>query len=221
MKIRNKKILSVLSGAVMCTGLLSAFPVMADDDMVIAGDFNNDGAVNAIDATEILQYYADISTGVENYWSEEKKRSADINGDGEILATDATWVLMYYAYLSTGDGDKIGDIRTYADCITKLDNIDFGLDLPDLHATQSFDETTNELSLSWKPVEDISGYKFEFYSPEGKTEEILNDTEYKITLGENIMTSDNTYSYKITPYVDIYDLHGEPDNWINEKVNPT
>ncbi|MDE6834794.1 MAG: hypothetical protein K2J39_11200 [Ruminococcus sp.] len=220
MKIRNKKIISGLLSTVICSSVFTAVPVIADD-MFILGDISNDGSVDAVDATEILQYYSDKSTGKAVEWSEEKKQSADIDGDGEILAIDATWVMMYYAYLSTGDNKQISDIRTYAECIESLENIDFGLDMPDLHASQSFDEETNELSLSWKPVDNISGYKFEFFSPEGKTEEILNDTEYKITLSENIMTSDNTYSYKITPYVDLYDVHKEPEKWINEKVNPT
>ena len=220
MKRTSKKILSVLSGAVICTSALVAAPVMADDSFIL-GDFNNDGSVDAVDATAILQYYSNNSTGKPVDWSEEKKQSADIDEDGEILAIDATWVMMYYAYLSTGDNPQIQDIKEYRNCIETLESVDFGLDMPDLHASQSFDEETNELSLSWKPVDNISGYKFEFFSPEGKTEEILQNTEYKIALNENIMSSDNTYSYKITPYVDLYDLHKEPEIWISEKVNPT
>lgn len=220
MKIRNKKILSGMVGAVICTSAFATVPAFADD-MFIMGDLSNDGMVDSIDATEILQYYSDNSTGKPTDWSEEKKRSADIDEDGEILATDATWVMMYYAYLSTVDHPQIDNIKEYRNCIETLENIDFGLDMPDLHSAQSFDEETNELSLSWKPVDNISGYKFEFFTPEGKTEEILQNNEYKITLNENIMSSNNIYVYKITPYVDLYDLHKEPVIWISESVNPT
>ncbi|MDE6424766.1 MAG: hypothetical protein K2K89_01310 [Ruminococcus sp.] len=220
MKIRSKKILSGMVGVVMCSAIFIAGPALADD-MFIMGDVSNDGMVNSVDATAILQYYSNNSTGNSVDWSDEKKQSADIDEDGEILSIDATWIMMYYAYLSTEDNPQLHDIKEYRNCLETLENVDFGLDMPDLHAAQSFDEETNVLSLSWKPVEDISGYKFEFFTPEGKTEEILQDTEYKITLDENIMSCDNTYRYKITPYVDLYDLHKEPEIWINENVNPT
>lgn len=222
MKFRSKKILSGLLSAVVCSAAFTAVSSFADD-MFIMGDLSNDGRVDSIDATEILQYYSGNSTGNPVEWSEEKKKSADIDEDGAILATDATWVMMYYAYLSTEDSPQIHDIKEYRNCTETLENFDFGLDLPDLHAAQSFDEETNELTLSWKPLDDISGYKFEFYSPEGKTEEILQNTEYKITLDENILSSESIYpySYNITPYVDLYDLHKEPSVWISESVNLT
>lgn len=222
MKIGSKKFLSGLIGTVMCSAMFTAVPAIADD-VFIMGDISNDGMIDSIDATEILQYYSGNSTGNPIEWSEEKKKSADIDEDGEILAIDATWVMMYYAYLSTADSPQIHDIREYRDCTETLENVDFGLDMPDLHAAQSFDEETNELTLSWKPLDNISGYKFEFYSPEGKTEEILQSTEYKITLDQNILSSESTYTYRynITPYIDLYDLHKEPSVWISESVNPT
>lgn len=71
------------------------------------GDVDNDGMINAVDATSILTEYALLSTGDTGTFNDTQKKSADIDGDGMINAVDATFVLSYYAYLSTGGSDKI------------------------------------------------------------------------------------------------------------------
>jgi len=71
------------------------------------GDVDNDGMINAVDATLILTEYALLSTGDTGTFTDTQKKSADIDSDRMINAVDATFVLSYYAYLSTGGSDKI------------------------------------------------------------------------------------------------------------------
>lgn len=65
------------------------------------GDPTGDGIIDAVDASNILALYANISTSdktpTEFEWS-----TCDVNGDGLIDAVDASLVLAYYAHTSTG-----------------------------------------------------------------------------------------------------------------------
>ena len=65
------------------------------------GDVNNDGIINAVDASQVLKYYAKVSTGGDGGFTEEQKLAANVNGDGVIDAVDAAKILSYYAYAST------------------------------------------------------------------------------------------------------------------------
>ena len=65
------------------------------------GDVNNDGKINAVDASDVLAYYARISTNQEGGYTEEQKLAADVTHDGSINAVDASNILAYYAYVST------------------------------------------------------------------------------------------------------------------------
>lgn len=64
------------------------------------GDFNTDLSVDASDASMILAYYADVSTGKSINLS-GKEQLADVNRDAVVDATDASAVLSYYAALMT------------------------------------------------------------------------------------------------------------------------
>jgi len=65
------------------------------------GDVNNDGKINAVDASNVLAYYARISTNQEGGYTEEQILAADVTHDGSINAVDASNILAYYAYVST------------------------------------------------------------------------------------------------------------------------
>ncbi|MBP5363265.1 MAG: hypothetical protein J6Y71_09640 [Ruminococcus sp.] len=69
------------------------------------GDVNEDGKVDAKDASLILVAYAKASTGGEDGFTEFQKLAAEVNGDGKIDAKDASFVLAYYAMVSTASGD--------------------------------------------------------------------------------------------------------------------
>lgn len=66
------------------------------------GDVNNDGAINAADASAVLAEYARTSTGYEALFTENQNKSADVNLDGKTDSSDASLILSYYAYTSTG-----------------------------------------------------------------------------------------------------------------------
>ena len=65
------------------------------------GDTNNDHMVDAVDASFVLETYADLSTGAENSLTDNQKKLCDVNQDGIVDAVDATYILMYYAEAST------------------------------------------------------------------------------------------------------------------------
>ena len=65
------------------------------------GDINDDGFIDAIDATLVLEHYASMSTDGTGTITEDKLSGADYNGDGFIDAVDATAILIYYAEMST------------------------------------------------------------------------------------------------------------------------
>lgn len=65
------------------------------------GDINNDGQINAVDASSVLSYYAMISTNKDGGFDDNQMATADVNHDGQINAVDASCILSYYAYVST------------------------------------------------------------------------------------------------------------------------
>ncbi|MDE6796621.1 MAG: hypothetical protein K2J36_01210, partial [Ruminococcus sp.] len=65
------------------------------------GDINDDGLIDAVDATLVQEHYASMSTEKIGTIKEDKLSCADYNGDGLIDAVDATAILMYYAEMST------------------------------------------------------------------------------------------------------------------------
>ena len=67
----------------------------------LRGDVNGDNLIDAVDATQIQEYYAIVSTGGEGNFNERQKLSGDVNFDNLIDAVDATQVQQYYAELST------------------------------------------------------------------------------------------------------------------------
>ncbi len=71
------------------------------------GDVNRDGNIDAVDASAVLTYYANISTDQPTDLDENAKAAADVNGDGMIDSVDASSILSYYAYTSTTPKEEI------------------------------------------------------------------------------------------------------------------
>ncbi|MBR2282893.1 MAG: hypothetical protein IJ874_00515 [Ruminococcus sp.] len=65
------------------------------------GDVNNDGLVDATDASDILSEYASVSTGGESILDPVQLEAANTNGDELVDAVDASNVLLYYSYAAT------------------------------------------------------------------------------------------------------------------------
>lgn len=66
------------------------------------GDVNEDGKIDAKDASAVLMYYSAASTGAETTLSDSQMKAANVNGDSHIDAKDASRILMYYSVASTG-----------------------------------------------------------------------------------------------------------------------
>jgi len=79
----------------------------------LLGDVNNDGKINAVDASTILSAYANVSTGAASGLTDEAMAAADVDGDSKINAVDASNVLGYYAYQSTSSADKNKTLNSY------------------------------------------------------------------------------------------------------------
>ena len=75
--------------------------IVAPPTAYILGDVNEDGKVDAKDASAILAAYAMTSTGGESGLSEKQLKAADVNGDTKINSIDASSILAYYSFLST------------------------------------------------------------------------------------------------------------------------
>ena len=69
------------------------------------GDVNDDGKLNAVDASIVLTYYAMTSTNQNGDFTEAQKKAADLDNNGDINAVDASYILSYYAYTSTTKED--------------------------------------------------------------------------------------------------------------------
>lgn len=76
------------TGKVTVTGVdgKGDYAVMLSELSALPGDMNNDGIMNAFDASEILKYAVGISAGAN-------LAAADFNGDGTVNASDAASVL--------------------------------------------------------------------------------------------------------------------------------
>ena len=73
------------------------------------GDVNQDGAVNALDASMVLTAYASNAVGKGYGLTDAQKSSADVNKDGTVDALDASKILEYYAYTATGGTGSLVD----------------------------------------------------------------------------------------------------------------
>ena len=68
------------------------------------GDVNEDGKIDAKDASAVLVAYSRSSTGADNGLSAAQAKAANVNGDALVDAKDASAILAYYALASTSEG---------------------------------------------------------------------------------------------------------------------
>ncbi len=101
------------------------------------GDINNDGFINAVDASSILAYYASISTDQIGDYDADQKLKADVNHDGYVNSVDASLILKYYAYSSVTD--KPASIEDY-------------LNVNKTTTTTTTTTTTNSTTTTAKPT---------------------------------------------------------------------
>ena len=71
------------------------------------GDVNEDGKIDAKDASAVLVAYSRSSTGADNGLSAAQAKAANVNGDALVDAKDASAILAYYALASTSEGSVL------------------------------------------------------------------------------------------------------------------
>ena len=81
----------------------------------ILGDVDGNGAINAVDASIVLQYYANTSIKKDGGLTKEQVTASDVNKDGKADAVDASIILSYYAYCGTTHGK----VMTFAEYVQK------------------------------------------------------------------------------------------------------
>lgn len=64
------------------------------------GDVNEDGSINSIDASAVLNAYASMAASKSYTVSDKFVKLADVNMDGNVNARDASHILNYYAKTS-------------------------------------------------------------------------------------------------------------------------
>lgn len=94
---------------VFSKGIYNGYIKMMGEKKIVysIGDVNNDKRIDAADATDVLSYYAMISTNGDGEFTDAQKSAGDVNKDGRIDAGDASYILSYYAYSATVKGDII------------------------------------------------------------------------------------------------------------------
>ena len=92
MRIKNFLTKAIATVLLICT--ISATAVFANENQNIYGDCNGDRVVDSVDATLLLQHYADINT-----LPSDMQKWADVNADSSIDSSDATMILQRYAEL--------------------------------------------------------------------------------------------------------------------------
>lgn len=68
------------------------------------GDIDNNGAVEASDASLVLGEYASLQSSGKTTFTAAQSKAADVNKDGVVNADDASMILKYYSYQSTTPG---------------------------------------------------------------------------------------------------------------------
>ncbi|GEM_PF-3295924 len=101
----NKK--KYVKALIMIISLIVIIPttiffINKNRDIGIIGDVDGDKLINSNDASKVLVYYSQSSTGKSVDEKEIKK--CDVNNDGRIDSNDASLILAYYAYASTKGG---------------------------------------------------------------------------------------------------------------------
>ena len=108
-----KKIITALT-AILIAALPMMTPYITANCARAAGDADGDGVITPADASFVLSYYAELATGIDEYWDDADMNCGDIDIDQTITPRDASSLLQYYSYLSTiPNGEEIVEIREY------------------------------------------------------------------------------------------------------------
>ncbi|MDE5583986.1 MAG: hypothetical protein K2J08_09805 [Ruminococcus sp.] len=74
------------------------------------GDVNGDGHIDSVDASVVLQMYAELSTDRNDSVNDETKKIIDVNRDGFVDSVDSSLILNYYSLASRGNTTSWEDL---------------------------------------------------------------------------------------------------------------
>lgn len=142
---------------------------------VTPGDVNLDGAINAEDATLVLQHYAEINT-LEG----EGLAAADVDGRSGVDSGDATCILQYYAEIITGFAVQGSweEIGTLSASLNKFENLDF--------------ENVLDVKIEWTDVIPELHEMFIYYADEEASGTDKSALEAKLAQAEELSEIDYT-----------------------------
>lgn len=99
-----------VNGSTVVTPETSGFSIKVEGSNL--GDINNDGKIDASDASEALVSYSKVSTGADDGLTDLQFEAGDVDFNGKVDASDASSILVYYSYLST-TAEKILSFEEY------------------------------------------------------------------------------------------------------------
>ena len=99
-----KKIFAGALTGVMLAAVSSVSLAAGADEEIKLGDPTGNGIIDAVDASNILGLYSEVSINVRDI-TDEDIAACDVNKDGRIDAVDASLVLSYYVSQTIGESD--------------------------------------------------------------------------------------------------------------------
>lgn len=104
MKTTIRKRITAVVAAVLVSTATATTTATAVTPPYRLGDVDGDGMVTASDASAVLRYYTELSSGVTPtvFPHPEGKHLADVDRDGKITGSDASAILRYYCDESSG-----------------------------------------------------------------------------------------------------------------------
>ena len=93
---QNGFIKSVGYGSTKITATNQGKEYVCSVSVGLLGDVDRNGAVDVVDAQNVLRHYVEVFAGKPPVLKEEVYPVADINGDGKIEILDVQYILIYY-----------------------------------------------------------------------------------------------------------------------------
>lgn len=197
--------MKLLAGALAGICLVSASTVslfasaeQSDSDISaviekILGDPSGDGAINAVDASYILEMYSEYSISPGEF-SDEILAVCDVNKDGAVNAMDASYVLSYYVDQSMDNTDiSIEDfINNIISEAQKLSQFDIS----------EWDPWASDVPNPWDPASS--------YDPTLSSD--LN-VDWESWLPEGFLNEDNPWTWPPAESANPWSPINDPENW--------
>lgn len=145
-----KRILTgVLAGAFLTTMTAFSAAAASETDDIKLGDPTGDGMINALDASDILNLYANVSVGGSEL-NDLMFSICDVNKDGAVNSMDASLVLSYYAAVKTSDTEQ--ELEDFISSLVTDVTDYFSID-PDMWQT----EPINPFDNPWGKIDPETG----------------------------------------------------------------